>query len=202
MAVAPFLPSPVQPVIHLLRQVGLQAPSDAELAQAQQLTVAEYAQRYPTRADLLHDTFKLDLERQQQDHARLYAHFTSPVARIFGLINYSVADLAETSPQYLADLSQHSDTWELLQEHLATYSTPQLQQLLNEGIRQGLLRSDINIRLVTIIIVQQLNIVLTPNIFPPTVSSAEIFRSVFLYYIRGLCTAEGAHQAAEHFART
>ena len=201
MAVAPFLPTPVQPIVHLLRQAGLEAPSDAELAQVQQLTAAEYAQRYPTRADLLHDTFKLDLERQQQDHERLYAHYTSPVERIFGLINYSVVELAETSPQYLVDLGQHSATMELLQEHLAIYSTPQLQQLLNEGIRQGLLRSDINIRLVTIIIVQQLNIVLTPNIFPPTVSSAEIFRSVFLYYIRGLCTPEGAQQAAEHFAR-
>jgi len=201
MAVAPFLPTPVQPVIHLLRQAGLQAPSDAELALAQQLTAAEYAQRYPTRAALLHDTFQLDLERQKQDHVRMYAHFTSPVERLFGLINYSVVDLAETSSQYLIDLGQHSATWELLQEHLATYSTPQLQQLLNEGIRQGLFRSDINIRLVTIIIVQQLNIVLTPNIFPPMVSSAEIFRSVFLYYIRGLCTPEGAQQAAEHFAR-
>lgn len=201
MAVAPFLPTPVQPVVHLLRQAGLQAPSDAELAEAQQLTVAEHTKRYPTRAALLHDTMQLDLKRQQQDHVRLYAHFTSPVERLFGLINYSLVELGETNQQYLADLSQHATTWELLQEHLATYSTPQLQQLLNEGIRQRLFRSDINIRLVTIILVQQLNIVLTPTIFPPTVSAAEIFRSVFLYYIRGLCTPEGAQQAAEHFAR-
>lgn len=46
-----------------------------------------------------------------------------------------------------------------------------------------------------------LGIVLTPNIFPPIASSAEIFRRVFLYYIRGLCTDEGARQAAGHFAR-
>lgn len=63
-------------------------------------------------------------------------------------------------------------------------------------------RSDINIQLVTIILIQQVNIVLTPGIFPAgSFQVAEIFRSIFLYYIRGLCTDQGARLAAEHFAR-
>lgn len=90
----------------------------------------------------------------------------------------------------------------MVQDHLAIYSTPQLHQLLNEGILQGLFRSDINIRLVTIIIIQQVNIAITPGIFPAgSFQAAEIFRSIFLYYIRGLCTEQGARLAAEHFAR-
>ena len=187
--------------MQLLRRAGIEAPTDAQLAEAEGLPTAEFAARYASRPALLHHALQLDLERQKTDHVRLYAQFPSAVERLFGLIGYTITDLADTGPQYLIDLSQHAGAWELLQNHLALYSSPQLQQLLNNGIRQGLFRSDINIQLVTIIIVQQLNIVLTPNIFPSMVSSAEIFRSVFLYYIRGLCTDEGAHQAAEHFAR-
>lgn len=197
----PFLPSPASPTMHLLRQAGIGAPTDVQLAEAEGLSAADFAARYASRPALLHHALRLDLERQKTDHGRLYAQFPSAVERLFGLIGYSITDLADTGPQYLVDLSQNTGAWELLQDHLATYSSPQLQQLLNDGIRQGLFRSDINIRLVTIIIVQQLGIVLTPNIFPPMASSAEIFRSVFLYYIRGLCTDEGARQAAEHFAR-
>ncbi|RZL00969.1 MAG: hypothetical protein EOO62_23630 [Hymenobacter sp.] len=187
--------------MRLLRRAGLAAPGAAELALAEGLTELELATRYPHRSALLHQALGLDLERQKHDHERLYAQFSSAVERLFGLIGYYIVDLANTGPQYLADLRQNTSSWDLLQDHLAAYSSPQLQQLLNEGIRQGLFRSDINIQLVTIIIIQQLTIVLTPGIFPPMVATAEIFRSVFLYYIRGLCTDAGARQAAEHFAR-
>ena len=87
-------------------------------------------------------------------------------------------------------------------EHLASDSAPQLQQLLNDGIRSRLFRSDINIQLVTKILMEQLNLLLNPRVFPPDrFNMAEVFRSIFLYYIRGICTDEGARIAAEHFAR-
>lgn len=201
MADEPFLPSPPSATMQLLRRSGLAAPTDAALAQAEGLGLTELAARYPNRSLLLREALRLDLERQRQDHVRMYARYTSSVERLFALIGYSITDLADTGPQYIADLTQNPGAMEVLQDHLAGYSSPQLQQLLNEGIRQGLFRSDINIQLVTIIIIQQLGIVLNPSVFPASVSSGEIFRSVFLYYIRGLCTEAGAHQAAEHFAR-
>ena len=87
-------------------------------------------------------------------------------------------------------------------EHLNSYSGPQLQQLLNDGIRNRLFRFDINIQLVTRILLEQLNMMLNPQVFPPDrFNMAEVFRSIFLYYIRGICTDEGARIAAEHFAR-
>ena len=43
---------------------------------------------------------------------------------------------------------------------------------------------------------------LNPHIFPPDrYNMSEVFRSIFLYYIRGICTDEGARIAAGHFAR-
>ena len=43
---------------------------------------------------------------------------------------------------------------------------------------------------------------LNPQAFPPDrYNMREVFRSIFLYYIRGICTDEGARIAAEYFAR-
>jgi len=197
-----FTATPSETGLAYLRQQGITAPNDAELAQAFGLTTAAFQARHPTRAALAHDTLAADLERQKRDHQRLYAHYPTPVERLYGLINYSIEDFLHISPGYLAELAQYPVAWQTLQDHLTTYSTPQLHQLLNEGIRQGFFRSDINIQLVTIILIQQVNIVLTPGIFPAgSFQVAEIFRSIFLYYIRGLCTEAGAQLAAAHFAR-
>ena len=83
-------------------------------------------------------------------------------------------------------------------ENLTSDPASQLQQLLNDEIRNRLFRSDINIQLVTKALMEQINL----PVFPPDrFNMAEVFRSIFLYYIRGICTDEGARIAAEHFAR-
>lgn len=89
-----------------------------------------------------------------------------------------------------------------MMDHMHSYSAPQLQALLNDGIRSRLFRSDINIQLVTKILLEQVTLMLNPQVFPPDrYNMSEVFRSIFLYYIRGICTDEGARIAAEHFAR-
>ena len=186
----------------VFRRDGFVMPADETLATALKMTPASLAAQFPNRAALALHSLRTDLERQKQDHVRMYESYPSPVERLYALINYSIQDFLITGPRYFADLAQLPGTWQELQDHLAAYSTPQLHRLLNDGIRQGLFRSDINIQLVTIIIVEQAKIAITPGIFPPGgFQVAEIFRSIFLYYIRGLCTDQGARLAAEHFAR-
>ena len=83
-------------------------------------------------------------------------------------------------------------------ESLTSDPASQLQQLLNDEIRNRLFRSDINIQLVTKALMEQINL----PVFPPDrFNMAEVFRSIFLYYIRGICTDERPRIAAEHFAR-
>lgn len=197
-----FQASPLTASAAFLRQRGYAAPTDTELAHSLGLTPEAFLARYPSREALALHYLLDDMERQKRDHARLFAWYSSPVERLYGLISYSIQDLLDTPASYYPDLMQYPTAAQAMQDYLAQHSTPQLQQLLNEGIRQGLFRSDINIQLVTIILIQQVNIVLTPGIFPAgSFQVAEIFRSIFLYYIRGLCTDQGARLAAEHFAR-
>ena len=198
----PFVATALTACMAVFRREGFVAPTDEEVATALGSTPATLAAQYPDRAALVLHSLHTDLERQKQDHTRLYDQYPSAVERLYALINYSIEDLLITDARFFPDLAQFPGAWQLLQDHLAAYSTPQLHQLLNDGIRQGLFRSDINIRLVTIILIQQVNIAITPGIFPPgSFQVVEIFRSIFLYYIRGLCTDQGARLAAEHFAR-
>ena len=197
-----FLATPLTASAAFFRERGFATSTDADLANLLGLTPEAFAVQYPSRDALALHYLLEDMERQKHDHTRLYAWYSSPVERLYGLINYSIQDLLNTPASYYPDLMQYPSAAQAMQDYLAQYSTPQLQQLLNEGIRQGLFRRDINIQLVTIIIIQQVNIVLTPGIFPAgSFQVAEIFRSIFLYYIRGLCTDQGARLAAEHFAR-
>jgi hypothetical protein len=184
-------------------QYGLHTAPDAQLATALHLTVPELMAQYPNRATLVHHVLLADRERQRREHAELFAKYPTAVERLYGLLKLGLRDLAAVPSQFYIDLQTgFPQVWEAGMEHLQTYSAPQLQQLLNDGIRGRLFRSDINIQLVTKILLEQISLMLNPQVFPPDrYNMSEVFRSIFLYYIRGICTEEGARIAAEHFAR-
>lgn len=159
--------------------------------------------QFPSRELLVHHAILADLERQRREHTELYAEFSTAVERLYGLLRLGLRDLLKVPGTFYGEVQRgYPRTWEAVLDHLHTYSAPQLQHLLNDGIRAKLFRSDINIQLVTKIILEQLNMMLNPQVFPPDLfNMREVFRSIFLYYIRGICTDEGARIAAEHFAR-
>jgi AcrR family transcriptional regulator len=188
------------PVFH---QHGLHTASDAALAAALNTTVPNLTAQFPSRELLVHHAILADMERQKREHVELYAQYPSAVERLYGLLQLGLRDLAAVPGQFYADLQTgFPQTWDAAMENMNSYSAPQLQQLLNDGIRNRLFRSDINIQLVTKILVEQINMMLNPLTFPPDrYNMREVFRSIFLYYIRGICTDDGARIAAEHFAR-
>ncbi|MCC3154036.1 hypothetical protein Q3A66_14010 [Hymenobacter sp. BT770] len=193
----------LEAALPIFYQHGLQAAPDALLAEALSTTVAELNAQYPQRAGLVHHVLLADIERQKREHLQLYAQYPSAVERLYGLLQLGLRDLSTIPAQFYTELqSGFPMTWNAAMDHLATYSAPQLQQLLNDGIRNRLFRSDININLVSKILIEQINLLLNPQVFPPDrYNMAEVFRSIFLYYIRGICTDAGTRIAAEHFAR-
>ncbi|UOQ98222.1 TetR/AcrR family transcriptional regulator [Hymenobacter sp. 5317J-9] len=188
------------PVFH---RYGLHTATDEVLAAALHTSVPELTAQFPSRELLVHHAILADMERQKREHRELYEQFQTAVERLYGLLQLGLRDLATVPGEFYVDLQTgFPQTWEAVMDHLNSYSAPQLQQLLNDGIRGRLFRSDINIQLVTKILIEQLNLLLNPQVFPPDrYNMREVFRSIFLYYIRGICTDEGARIAAEHFAR-
>jgi hypothetical protein len=198
------IPAPsLEAVMPVFYQHGLQHAPDEALANALNISTSFLQSRFPNRTALVHQAMLADLVRQKREHAELYTKYPSAVERLYGLLQLGLRDLSGIPARFYNDLqSDFPDVWGVVTDHLAGYSTPQLHQLLNDGIRSRLFRSDINISLVTKILIEQLNLLLNPLVFPPDrYNMSEVFRSIFLYYIRGLCTDEGARVAAEHFSR-
>ena len=202
---ADFTPAtaPLEAALPVFYQYGLHTAPDALLATALHTTVPELTALFPSRELLVHRVLLAERERQRREHVELFAKYPTAVERLYGLLKLGLRDLAAVPGQFYIDLQTgFPHAWEAGMEHLQTYSAPQLQQLLNDGIRSRLFRSDINIQLVTKILLEQISLLLNPQVFPPDrYNMSEVFRSIFLYYVRGICTEEGARIAAEHFAR-
>lgn len=194
---------PLEAALPVFFEHGLRAASNEALAAALHTSVSALLAQYPTRDALVQQVMLADTEQQKREHAELFARYPTAVERLYALLQMGLQRLAQVPGTFYSEMQAGFPlAWDQLMDHLQSYSAPQLQQLLNDGIRSRLFRSDINIQLVTKILLEQVNMLLNPQVFPPDrFNMAEVFRSIFLYYIRGLCTDEGARIAADHFAR-
>jgi hypothetical protein len=144
-----------------------------------------------------------NLQRQREEHVELFANLATPVECLLAWLHHSVQELRR-SPHYDYHVlrEQYPECWGLIQEHLYLYSYPLMTQLLQEGIREGQFRSDLDPGMIAHIMLAQMNLLLNEVYFPPDqTNQAEIYRNIFPPYVRGLCTIEGLRVVSMHFDR-
>ncbi|RNI27017.1 hypothetical protein EFB08_11180 [Rufibacter latericius] len=176
--------------------------NEQEIINRVDISSATFREFFKGMDDLITQVVQFDLEARQQEHERLFEKESSPLIRLLLVVQVGLQALRESQPTVLQELQEkYPAAWALYWSHSTDYTAHLLYELLNEGVLKKELRQDLNIQLVTKIMLEQLSMIVNPVTFPPDrFNIAEVFRSVFLYYITGICTEEGAKKAEQFFA--
>lgn len=195
-----FKQTVLQELLTLIRQEGLSHLTEDQVINRIDISSATFKEFFNNMEDLVVQVVEFDLEMRKQEHVRLFQPETSPLKRLLLMVQLGLETLKASQPTVLKEIIEHyPKAWALYWEHSNVYTNHLVYELLNQGVVAAELRKDINIQLVTKIMMEQLAIMVNPAIFPPEqFNTAEVFRSIFLYYIRGLCT-DGGMKTAENF---
>jgi hypothetical protein len=186
----------------ILRRDGLEDLREPVLLQKLGLDPDQFREMFTDPDDLLLQAIRYDLEEDKKEKAHLLNQTSNPAEQIMVLLMNMIKKAEKFHPSFFMQLQQHPKAWNLFQAHLKEYSFFLVTDILNRGILEGGFRKDINIELVTKIIFEQMTMILNPHAFPPDrYNLAEVFRSFYFYYIRGLCTEQGAKMAEGFFAK-
>jgi AcrR family transcriptional regulator len=153
--------------------------------------------------DLVVQAMAHDLERQKQEHQELFANFSTPLERLLAVYAHGFNEMSKVTGNTMLEVKHlHPKAWNMMQDHLKHYGFGILRDLIQEGVLHQQLRHDIDISLVTRVLMEMLNMALNHELFPPDqYTRAEILRSTQFYYIRGLCTESGLRLVSSHFAK-
>jgi len=193
----------LQEALNIFKRNGLEGITEAGMMQKLDISQATFREIFVSLDDMVTQVMAYDSELQIAEHRRLLANSKSAVDDILFLLKEGIDNLQKTNPALFQQLQQdYPRAWANSLEHLDSYSYPQVHGILNKGVMEGTFRHDINLLLVTKIIFEQLYMILNPVVFPPDrYNLAEVFRSIYLYYIRGICTERGAKLAEDFFSR-
>ncbi|WP_114784670.1 TetR/AcrR family transcriptional regulator [Botryobacter ruber] len=197
-----FIETILEEIVRLFKQNGIEANTQDVIIKKLDIRPSTFQELFSDRHEMVRKAVVFDMEQQKRAQAKLLAKAKNPVEEIMLLVNEGIKDTKELNLQYVLDLQQHyPDVWRLGLDHLDNYSYPLVSEIINKGILEGYFRKDINLHLVTKIIFEQLNMIINPAVFPPErYDLSEVYRSVYLYYIRGICTEQGGKLAEQFFA--
>ncbi|MGV3588235.1 MAG: TetR/AcrR family transcriptional regulator [Adhaeribacter sp.] len=192
----------IQEALTIFQREGLENISEAYLLNKLDISQATFREIFKSIPDLVNQVIEYDLQVQRNEHVKILSNSPNAVEDIMRLLVQGINQVKRTNPLYYLHLQQYfPEAWQIGMAHLYSYSYPQIHGIINKGVLEGNFRKDINIPLVTKIMMEQLNMLVNPMLFPPErYNLAEVFRSIFLYYLRGLCTDIGARQAENFFA--
>ena len=180
--------------------------------------VKDHSERKITeQLELPEDTFpaifrdKEDLLRQAVEHnlnsfvifpRHVLDAARNPIEEIILMFKCCADFVKDVHPGYFIQIQYlYPSIWNTYLHHSQITYYYQFYDLINEGILQDLFRKDINIEIVTKILIEQLNVMHNAHLFPKhRYNMAEVFRSIFLYYLKGICTEKGGHIAEVFFA--
>ena len=189
--------------IQLFQQAGIEAYSEEDLRKELEISQATYNELFSNKANLVREAILYDIEKQKKLQQELLDKAVNAIEEILLLLQDGIKNIKATNPVYIYDLQKYyPEVWEIALNHFNTYSYYQLHDILNRGVQAGDFRKDINLQLVTKIMLEMLTLLLNPGVFPPDrYNLSEVYRSIYLYYIRGICTDKGAQNADSFFAR-
>jgi AcrR family transcriptional regulator len=197
-----FKQTVLQELLNLIKQEGLAHLNEQIIIDRVDISSATFREFFTGMEDLVTQVVQYDLEARKQDHERLFVAQDSPLHRLLLIVQLGLESLRTAQPTLLMELQQNYPTaWNLYWSHSNEYTTHLVHDLLNEGVLQKEFRRDLNIQLVTKIMLEQLSLIVNPTVFPPDrFNPAEVFRSIFLYYIRGICAEDSMKKAEDFFA--
>ena len=193
----------LQEALELFHQEGIKELDEPQLLQKLDISAATYREMFDSKEDLLKQMVHFDIQMQKERNIRINKKATNAIEELLMRLEEGIKTLKEMNPAYFIDLMQHyPETWQIYMNNMDTSSNIETSALINRGVLEGHFRKDLNIQLVTKIMLEQVRLLINPQIFPPEkFSLSEVFRSIFLYYIRGICSEQGSKMADEHFAK-
>ncbi|RAU84304.1 TetR/AcrR family transcriptional regulator [Pontibacter arcticus] len=198
-----FLETILGEILRIFKQYGIEANSEDEIARMLDIRQSTFRELFANKADMVKQVVEFDIEQQKKEQADIHEKAANPVEEMMLLLTNGIKRMHEINPVMIQEMNQsYPQAWAISMDYLSNHSQHLNAEVLNRGILSGYFRKDINIQLVTKILLEQFHMLINPAVFPPErYNLAEVFRSVYLYYVRGICTETGGKLAEEYFSK-
>lgn len=115
------------------------------------------------------------------------------VKEIFLVVTHLQELLSKMNPMLFYDMQKyHPKTWELFRNYRYEYMRKCIEKNLQRGIGEGLFRKEINMEIISIMRMEQVDMIFNQVAFAPgKFNLSQVMTEITEHYLHGLCTLKG-----------
>ncbi|WP_192822600.1 TetR/AcrR family transcriptional regulator [Rufibacter sp. LB8] len=181
---------------------GIKDLTERKIMEEHGLPAEDFNARFSGKEDFLRQAVELFLEEQKTAQLGLLEQADHPIGQLLLILRHHTSQLLTINPKFFVQIQYlYPRIWTLYLRHIQMHSYYLFYELLNKGVQQRLYRQDLNIEIVTKVLLEQINVVLNQALFPPQrYNLSEVFRGIFLYYLKGISTEKGNKELENFFS--
>ncbi len=157
-------------------------------------------QHVNNKADLVRLSLEEFLKEEKANLKAILASTENSVDTIIQLVSYFHGQIREFNPYVLNDLQKYyPDCWAILNDYRYSYFHKVIADNIDNGIREGLYRKDMNADIISKIYIKGFEILLDQDLFPQKkYVFLEVYKEFLKYHLRGIVSAEGLKLLETH----
>lgn len=173
--------------------MGVKKVKMDDIAQKLKISKRTIYEHFKDKDSLIRETIQMNQSQQNSNNDKILRESENTIAAVLGLLRNGSEILAVINPDYFTDLQRlYPKIWKEHIEKSKVHSYNLILEFLKKGKKEGIYRKDINEKIISIILIEQLNMLSDQNIFPSgEFSIVEVYENIIINMTRGAATSRG-----------
>ena len=148
---------------------------------------------FKDKTELVHNCMeKLKYDHEERSR-KISSSSNNVIETFFTFMKEGIKTMSSINPVFFRDVRKfYLVSWNTIVAEIEKDHLYMTEKLLEKGIKEGLFRDDIDIKILSKLFYEQINLVADEKIFPrDEFNHADIFQSLIINFVRGISTTKG-----------
>lgn len=177
----------------LFFRYGIKSVTMDDIAKHLSISKKTIYQFFRDKDEIVHTLMLEKLEEDKKEFTAISQASQNVVEEVFGFMRHMSTILGRINPNIFYDLQKyHPRTWELFHSFRNDFSLKQVEEALLRGIRDGLVRPDVDVKTLAVLRTEEIDMGFNPKIFPPDkFKMLDVQLALTEHFLYGVCTLKG-----------
>ena len=177
----------------LFFKYGIRSVTMDDIAKHLGMSKKTIYQYYKEKDEIVHKLMMAHIKQDECTFSECAQKAENIVAEVFSMMKNIHEIFSKVNPQLFYELQKHyPQTWKLFKEFKEEFILKMVEQSLIKGIKEGHVRSDINVKILSRLRMEQIELAMDPSAFPPDkFKILDVQLTVVEHFLYGICTLKG-----------
>lgn len=177
----------------LFFRYGIKSVTMDDIAKHLGMSKKTIYQFFRDKDEVVHTLMQEKLKEDEKDFQRIADNSSNVIEEVLAIMKHIGVVIGQVNPSAFYDLQKyHSRSWSLFKEFKENFILKMVENTLNKGVQQGLIRPDINVKILAKMRMEQIESGFNPNIYPPDkFKILDVQLAMIDHFLYGICTLKG-----------